>query len=327
MALAEPLTIGIDLGGTKMQAGLVDARNRVLGECRRKTRGEEGLKSVVDRLVETARRACEEAGVEFSRVAAVGVGAPSAIDHEKGIVIKAVNLGWTDVPFRDMLRKAFGRPVSLDNDVNVAAWGESRLGCAQGIKDVIAAWVGTGIGGGLILGGELHRGHFFTAGEIGQTVIAPSAPPGQRTVEEVCSKTGIVHMLRGLLAASDDSKLAEMLRQGPKVSVGSSAIAAEFEAGHPVVTSVIEHAADRLGLVLANIATVLSPEAVVLGGGLTESLGKPWIARVRGSFDRWVFPDTLRAVRILPSRLGDHAGMLGAALQARELVRKPNKPK
>ena len=319
MPPAEPLTVGIDLGGTKMQVGVVDARNRVLGTCRRKTRGSEGLKAVVARMTEAVGRACGDAGVELERIAAVGVGAPSAIDHEKGIAIRAVNLGWTDVPLRDLLRKSLDRPVSLDNDVNVAAWGEARLGAARGKNDVIAVWVGTGVGGGLILGGRLHRGHFFTAGEIGQTVVDPAAAPGHRTVEEICSRTGIVHALRRLMPSNDASPLAIRLRESD-ASVGSSMIAESYRGGHPVTKSVIDHAAKQLGLVLANLATVVCPEAIVLGGGVSEALGKPWISQVKAAFDPWVFPETLKRCRLVASELGDHAGMLGAAAQARELL-------
>jgi glucokinase len=321
MAIAEPLTVGIDLGGTKMQVGVVDARNRVLGQCRRKTRGEEGLRAVVDRMRESVDRACEDAGVETSRIAAVGIGAPSAIDHARGIAIRAVNLGWTNVPLRDLMKKALGRPVSLDNDVNVAAWAEASLGAARGMRDVIAVWVGTGVGGGLVLDGRLHRGHFFTAGEIGHTVIDPAAPPGLRTIEEIASRTGIVHALRRLVPSNDPAPLARRLHETSGPRIGSAAIAEAFIAGNPVVTAVIDHAAEKLGLVLANLATVVCPEAIVLGGGVTEALGKPWIARVKSAFDRWVFPETLRACRVIPSELGDHAGMLGAALQARELLK------
>lgn len=321
MAIAEPLTVGIDLGGTKMQVGVVDAKNRVLGECRRKTRGEEGLRAVVERMRESVERACADAGVEPSRIAAVGVGAPSAIDHARGIAIRAVNLGWTNVPLRDLLKKALGRPVALDNDVNVAAWGESSLGAARGMRDVIAVWVGTGVGGGLVIDGRLHRGHFFTAGEIGHTVVDPAAAPGLRTIEEISSRTGIVHALRRLMPANDPSPLARRLAEQGGPRIGSSMIAEAFAQGHPVVVSVIDHAASQLGLVLANLATVVCPEAIVLGGGVTEALGKPWIARVKTAFDRWVFPETLRACRVLASDLGDHAGMLGAALQARELLK------
>ncbi|MGA0172089.1 MAG: ROK family protein [Phycisphaerales bacterium] len=319
MAIAEPLTVGIDLGGTKMQVGVVDARNRVIGECRRKTRGEDGLRAVVERMRESVGRACEDAGVEASRIAAVGVGAPSAIDHARGIAIRAVNLGWTNVPLRDLLRKAFGRPVSLDNDVNVAAWGEASLGAARGMRDVIAVWVGTGVGGGLVIDGRLHRGHFFTAGEIGHTVVDPAAAPGLRTIEEIASRTGIVHALRRLMPANDPSPLAKRLHEQGGPRIGSSAIAEAFGQGHPIVVSVIDHAASQLGL--ANLATVVCPEAIVLGGGVSEALGKPWIARVKAAFDQWVFPETLRGCRVIASDLGDDAGMLGAALQARELLK------
>ncbi|MGA0286434.1 MAG: ROK family protein [Phycisphaerales bacterium] len=320
MAKRAEFTVGIDLGGTKMHVGVVDREHRILGECRRKTRGDGGLDVVVDRMVGAVDRACDDAGIGFDQVAAVGVGAPSAIDHPRGVALRAVNLGWTDVPLRTLLAKRFDRPVTLDNDVNVAAWGESRLGAGRGVSTMLGVWVGTGVGGGLVLDGVLHRGHFFTAGEIGQMVIAASAPPGHRTVEEVCSRTGMVNALRGLVGRDEDSPLARRLHDAKRSHVGSSLLAEAYRNGHPAVRSVVEHAAERLGLVLANLATVLSPEAIVLGGGVTEAMGDAWIELVRAPFRRWVFPDALQRCRIEASTLGDHAGLLGAALQAADSV-------
>lgn len=314
-----PLFLGLDLGGTKMHAALVDSRGRVLGECRRKTRGAEGLEAVLDRIVESCERACGEAKASLPSVEAVGIGAPSAIDAGGSIVLDAVNLGWRDVPLRDLLQKRLKRPVALDNDVNAAAYGEARLGAGRSIADLLAVWVGTGVGGGLVIGGRVHRGHFGTAGEIGQMLLDPAAPLGQRSVEEICSRSGIVHSLRRALAGRDDLPLAKRLHESPERSIGSSMVADAYEGGDPVVRSVVDHAADRLGMVLANLATVLSPEAIVVGGGLSDALGRPWISRIRHAFARSVFPQAMRRCKVLPSALGDHAGVLGAALLAMDL--------
>jgi glucokinase len=123
------------------------------------------------------------------------------------------------------------------------------------------------------------------------------------------------------MPANDPSPLAKRLHEQGGPRIGSSVIAEAFGQGHPIVVSVIDHAASQLGLVLANLATVVCPEAIVLGGGVSEALGKPWIARVKAAFDQWVFPETLRGCRVIASDLGDDAGMLGAALQARELLK------
>jgi glucokinase len=313
-------TLGIDLGGTKMLVAVVDARHRILGDCRRKTRATEGVGAVLDRIVDSAERACAAAGVRLGEIGAVGVGAPSAIDRTGGVVLQAVNLGWRDLPLREILRKRLQRPVVLDNDVNVAAYGEARLGAGRSIDDLLAVWVGTGVGGGLILGGRVHRGHFGTAGEIGHMLLDPTGPPGQRTVEEICSRTAIVHSLRRALAGRSDLPLARRLHESPQRSVGSGLIAEAFRSGDPTVRMVVEHAADRLGTTLASLATVLSPEAIVVGGGLSEALGKPWLARIRAAFLRGAFPDALRACKVLPSALGDNAGVVGAALLARAAI-------
>ena len=189
------LVAGIDLGGTNMSIGIVDPKGRIVGACKRKTKAHEGKDVVLDRIVEGLVRACAEAAIEPAELAAVGIGAPSAIDFDHGVVINAGNLGWKNVPLRDLLQQRLRVPVVVDNDVNVAAWGEATLGAGVGKGDLLAVWVGTGVGGGLVLNGGLWRGPLFTAGEIGQVILQPGGAPGHRTVEEFCSRTAIVRSM------------------------------------------------------------------------------------------------------------------------------------
>ncbi len=128
-------------------------------------------------------------------ISAIGVAAAGAIDIPRGVVLEAPNLGWHDVPLRDLLAGKLGRPVALDNDVNGAVWGEYHLGAGRGHDDLLGVWVGTGVGGGLVLDGRLHHGQFFTAGEIGNTVMNPTGGPGERTVEDLCSRTAMKRVL------------------------------------------------------------------------------------------------------------------------------------
>jgi predicted NBD/HSP70 family sugar kinase len=138
--------------------------------------------------VEGIERACGEAKLSLKDIAAVGVGAPSAVDWDKGLVIHAGNLGWKRVPLRDILAKKLDRPVVVDNDVNVAAFGESRVGAGKGRGDLMAVWVGTGIGGGFVLNGKLWRGPLHTAGEIGHVIMFPGAGPGHRRRRQTRSR-------------------------------------------------------------------------------------------------------------------------------------------
>jgi len=306
--------VGIDLGGTNMSIGVLDARGTIIGRCKRKTKASEGRDRVIARIVEGVRRACEDAGLPVTALRGVGIGAPSAIDIPKGRVIKAGNLGWEDFPLRDTLAAALALPVFLDNDVNVAAWGERSAGVARGRDDLLAVWVGTGVGGGLILGGRIHHGNFWTAGELGHVTLVPGGGPGRETVEDLCSRTAMVSAIRRLLPMHPESVLHRLLEGEPETNFGSSVLAEAYEREDPLVRRVVHHAADLLGLAIANWITVLAIDTVVLGGGVTEALGKPFAARVRKRFEERVFPAECRRCEILVSELGDSAGVIGAAM-------------
>ncbi|MCE9618316.1 MAG: ROK family protein [Planctomycetes bacterium] len=319
--------VGVDLGGTNISIGVIDEKGRVLGRCRRKTKAVEGRERVVTRLVEGIERACEDAKLPLKEIEAAGVGAPSAVDWDKGSVIHAGNLGWKKVPLRDILSKRLEMPVVVDNDVNVAALGESRLGAGKNRGDLLAMWIGTGIGGGLILNGKLWRGPFHTAGEVGHVVLFPGAGPGHRSLEDHCSRTAMVRSMMMLLGHYPDSMLREFLNKEkdeegkPDPSaIGSGVLAECYSKGDPLVRKVVDASAELLGLAIANFITVLSLRTVVLGGGVSEALGKPYLYSVHESFERTVFPQSLQRCEIVPSELGDDAGMLGAALLARETL-------
>jgi glucokinase len=314
--------LGVDLGGTNMAIGVVDDKGRILGRCKRKTKAAEGRDRVLARLVEGVERACEEAKVPMKSIVGAGVGAPSAVDWDKGVVLHAGNLGWKRLPLREILEKKLDLPVVVDNDVNMAAFGESRVGAGKGRGDLLAVWVGTGIGGGFILDGKLYRGQLHTAGEIGHVVMFPGAGPGHRKLEEHCSRTAMVRSMLMLLGHYPDSMLREFLKgqDEGEPSIGSGVIAECLQKGDPLVTSVVNAAADLLGLAIANFLTVLSLPTVILGGGVTEALGKPWLHRVRESVSQHVFPSSLQKCEIRASELGDDAGLLGAAMLARETL-------
>jgi len=310
-----PLTVGVDLGGTNMQIGIVDAHRRIVGRCKRKTRAKRGLDAVLDRITVGVHRACADAAVPIEAIDAFGIGVPGAIDLPRGVVLEAPNLQWNDVPVRDLLSERLGRPVVLENDVNVAIWGEANCGAGRGHADLLGVWIGTGVGGGLVLGGKLFRGERHTAGEIGQIVVEPAGPPLGRTLEQLASRTGMVHQLDALLAQDPDSALHAILADGDG-EIGSKELALGFRHGDPLVSEVVEHAASLLGAAIANHVTVLSLGAVVIGGGVTEAMGDALLDRIRHHFLRWVFPKRLREVPLLLTELRADAGIHGAALLA-----------
>lgn len=314
---ARDLLVGVDLGGTNMTIGVLDARGKLLGKAKRKTKAKLGQDAVITRIVGGIDRACLDAGVARDRVRAVGIGAPGPVDAAAGTVIKSGNLGWTDVPLRDLLASAAGVPVVVDNDVNVAAYGEVTLGAARGHRHAIAVWVGTGVGGALIMNGAIFPGSFHTAGELGYTIVVPEGGPGSRTLEEHASRSGMTIAIRRLMPSHPDSHFHRLLAESdPTDPIGSSVIAEAYAAGDELARAVVHHSADTLGLAIANWITVLSIDAVVLGGGVIESLGEPFVGRIRERFDQCVFPPRCRRCELLISELGDLAGVHGAAMLA-----------
>lgn len=312
-----PFFIGIDLGGTNMQIGVVDATNTVAGRSKFKTKAERGGDAVVERMIEGIEEACDKAGVKPRDVAGIGVGAPGAIDMPKGVVLEAPNLRWNNMPLAERLSEAFDRrPVLIDNDVNVAVYGENRLGAGENARDLIGIWIGTGIGGGLVLNGSLYYGGHGSAGEIGQTVLFPGAPLGWRLFEQNCSRKHIVNRLLRLIDANRPSTLIDIA--GGRDDIGASAVAEAYHKGDSLVTEVVDEATALVGIVAANAVTLLSLPMVILGGGFAEAFGQPFANRVAEAMRPHVFPKSLQNCRVVTTKLADDAGLLGAALLARE---------
>jgi glucokinase len=314
MATGKPV-VGIDLGGTNMQIGVVNPDFSIRSRAKRKTKAAEGLDAVVQRIVEGVEEACQGANLQTKDLAAVGIGAPGAIDPRQGLVLEAVNLRWTNVPLCDLLSQKLGVPVILDNDVNAAIYGENRLGAGENARDLLGVWIGTGIGGGLILNGQLYYGTFFTAGEIGHTTLVPNNPPGSRSLEHNTSRSAIVERLIRLIRANRPSIIPSLV-DGNLSDVKSKTIAKAYNAGDELTIEVVDSAADLLGIAIANTVTLLSLGRVVVGGGLTEALGESLVEKIRHAVRTRVFPDVCRKVEVVGTRLEDDAGVLGAALLA-----------
>lgn len=308
---------GIDLGGTHMQIGIVGADGALLGRASQETHADRGLDAVLDRIAAGVKEACGDAGIGLADLAGAGIGAPGAVDPGRGVVLTAVNLRWTDVPLGEMLRERLGIHIVVDNDVNSAVLGEQRLGAARGMNDVFGAWIGTGVGSGLVLNGQLYQGHFHTAGEFGHTILLPGSPLGARTVEQNCSRTAIVDRLCELIEANHQSMLSELVG-GELERIGSRDVAKAYEAGDELTRQVVGEAAKLLGTAISNVGTLLSLECVVLGGGFSEALGRAWVDAVGAAYRSDVFPDRCQETKFVLTELDDRAGLMGAAMLARE---------
>jgi glucokinase len=319
--MAGKVTLGIDLGGTKVLAGVVDGAGRIVGRGKLKTPFLEGAAAIGETLIEAAELALREAGVARSRVEAIGLAAPGAVNAEKGLLLRAGNIPVKNWKVLDVFRAPFpSARLRLENDVRLAALGEARLGAGRGAVTMVAVWVGTGIGGAVIRDGQIHTGHNRNAGEIGMTRIdfrRVKAGSFDGTLESIAAKVGITAWLRIKIAEGGKTCLAQAVSKRNARLKGSQ-LRAAVAAGDPLAIRALARSSKAVGLAMANVFNVLSPDLFVLGGGVATDVGAPYLKDVRKWANAFAFSQELGRLRVEPAALGDDAGVLGAALYARE---------
>ena len=314
-----PQTIlGIDLGGTKILAAVATPEGRILARAKQKTfppnsDHHDDPMFVIQRMAETAQQAMQKAGVTRNDVLAVGVGAPGPVNIHTGRVLNAVNLpGWDQgVELGASLSRLLDLPVYVDNDVNIGLLGEATFGVAQGMSDVVGLFVGTGLGGAILLQGQLRRGFRWGAGEVGHTYLYwPGKKP--KDVEKVASRGAISKKLAKAVQKGKSPILAELLARRKDNRITSGVIRKALAAGDPVTQKAVARAQETLAVVIASMANFLDPQAFILGGGLVESLGEPFLNPIRERTRELIFVrENIDQVHILPASLGDDAGVLG----------------
>lgn len=305
-------TIGVDLGGTKMRVGVVDSERQVHYEGTEPSVGRSE-----DQVVEDLGRELQEAKEARPEVLAAGLGIPATIDHDRGLAIHAVNLTITDVPIRDRMQERIGLPVFVDNDGNVAALAEYLYGAGRGAQDVVLLTIGTGIGGGLVLGDEVYRGSTGAGAELGHIVIVEDGLPCQGNcpnhgcVETYASGTAIAREGKAAAEREPDSALGKALAAGPILGKTVTELAI---AGDPLATEVVAEAGRHLGVALASLANIFDPDVFVIGGGVSAA-GELLIGPAREELrKRALPPQNQRPVKL--AELGPDAGMIGAAAMA-----------
>ncbi|AEB12525.1 ROK family protein [Marinithermus hydrothermalis] len=292
-------TVGVDLGGTKIAAGVL-ADGRVRARTVRPTPKEGGL-AVVEAMAACVRAAIQESGL--SGVKAVGVGSPGPLDFERGRVRFAPNIpNLTDFPLREALAEAVGLPVVLENDANAAALAEHHLGAAKDAQSSVYVTVSTGIGGGVVFGDRVWRGAFGQGGEVGHFVVLPHGPVCG------CGQSGCLEALASGVAIARDARYAY------KREMDTPEVFARWRKGEPKARRIVEQAADYLGLGLASLQRVLDPEVFVLGGGVVLGGGAAYLELVQAAFARYT--EGWRAGALRVAALGKEAGWIGAALAA-----------
>ncbi len=316
-----PPVIGIDLGGTNCQVGVVDASGAILSRVGSKTMADRGPEGVTKRLAQLADDALEEASLARSDVAAVGIGAPGAIDFDTGTVINAPNLRWTDYPLAARLGDHLGGlPVVVENDVNAAVLGENTLGAGDNAPHALGVWVGTGIGAGIILDRKVFHGPMGTAGEIGHQILFPDARPERQRLEQLASRKSVQRLITEAVESGELSSAADLV-YGDVDSITPREIAIAYKDRDPLAVRIVDRAADLTGIAIANAIGLFSIPLVLLGGGLTEALGEPYRQRIAKTFRERLFPPALgERVEFRVTQLEHNAGLLGASILARRLA-------
>ncbi|MHB1405906.1 MAG: ROK family glucokinase [Desulfitobacteriaceae bacterium] len=307
--------IGIDVGGTSIKMGLIDQEGHILHTQESPTPLQEGYRKVLDAFNNMSEKLLQETAYHWENIVGVGIGVPAFLDLSKGIVVEAVNLGWYQVPLKEELERMWNVPVMVENDANAAALGEMWIGAGKGASNLICLTLGTGVGGGVIINGDIYHGVNGSAGEVGHIKVREQ---GGRTCN--CGKQGCLETEASATAIALDA-----LEQVGRMSAG--ALKEEYDrAGTITAKSVIElanlgdstcraiiaKAGTVLGNALANMCYLLNPEKVVIGGGVS-SAGDILFDPLVKAFQSAVLPRVAENTSIVAAKLGNQAGMVGAA--------------
>jgi glucokinase len=321
MAKQKVYALGIDLGGTKTLAAVVDITNgEVVSSERKPTRAEKGQEYVSQHIINLSTAALESAKLAAgAKIIGVGIGAAGQIDRKNGVVVDAPNLGVKGMPMAEILGKQFGKPVAVANDVEVAALGEYLYGSGRGYSTFVVMFVGTGIGSGIVQNGRLYAGLTGTAGEVGHMTIQAGGricPCGSRgCLEAYASRTAITKAIMAEIHHGRTSVLAEeaelQLKEGETI-IRSGLLASALNRGDALVNEIITEAADFLGYGLASVMNFYNPECIILGGGVIEAIDLLFERAVHRARIT-ALADPGRKTKIIRAKLGDFSGVVGAA--------------
>ncbi len=312
--------LGLDIGGTKLAAGIVTLEGVEIAQDRTPTQVEEGPTAVIDRLIELSRSVVRQAGITMDQVIAAGVGCGGPLDPTTGIIKDPPNLpGWTDVPLVHILQEALQVPVYLENDANAGALGEHRFGAGRGVANLVYLTISTGIGGGIIINNRLYAGENGNAGEIGHMVVAYNGRPcncgGKGCLEAYASGTSIAARAREAVASGEPSILASLA--GGVEQITAEHLEQAIHAGDPLATRLWVETTEILGVGIASVINIFNPRRVVLGGGITN-VGSLLFDPVRAIALSRAMGPLAKVVEIVPAQLGGQVGVLGAAAVAME---------
>ena len=310
----EKYNICLDIGGTKILGVIFNEQREIIYRLKKKTKSAgDDQQNVEEVIISVVAEMLKESGIKKSAINAIAAGAPGVIDQESGVVLFSPNLPWRNYDIKTPIEKKFGAPFFIGNDVNVGVLGEFRYGAAQGCTNVAGFFVGTGMGGGLILNGSLYTGTGFKAAEYGHMVLDPEGPLcacGQRgCLEAFASKKGMTKYMQEQIGRGRDSFMADKFENGV---FKSKYLRKAYKQNDAVALEAIDRACHYLAVASGNMINTISPDKIVYGGGVIEAMGDVWLEKILKEVDRYCMPSIRSTVELKKAALGDDSILYGA---------------
>ena len=311
--MGESYNICLDVGGTKVLGAIFNEKDEIIYRLKKRSKsGGEASTDVEKVIIDVVEEMIKESGIDRKKLNAIASCAPGVIDQEKGIVLFTPNLPWRNYNMAASMRKQFGVPFYVGNDVNLGVLGEFHFGAAKGYKNIVGFFVGTGMGGGLVLNGSLYTGNQFKAAEYGHMILDPEGPLcncGQRgCLEAFSSKQGMSAYIRQQVARGRESMMAEAVAEGV---FRSKKLVKALEAGDKVAEEAVDRACHWLAVASGNMINTFSPDLILYGGGVIEALGDLFLKKILAEVDRYCMPLIRNTVDIKIASLGDDSILYG----------------
>ena len=311
--MSESYSVCLDVGGTKVLGAIFNEKKEIVYRLKkRSTEGGSSSENVEKVIISVVEEMLEGSGIKLSQIRAIASCAPGVIDQKSGVVLFTPNLPWRNYDIRSAMEKRFGVPFFIGNDVNLGVLGEFKYGAACGFRNVVGFFVGTGVGGGLILNGELYTGNQFKAAEYGHMILDPEGPLcgcGQRgCLEAFSSKMGMSAYIRQQVSRGRESVMAEAVSEGV---FKSKKLKKALAAKDPVACEAVDRACHYLAVATGNMINTFSPDLVLYGGGVIEAVGELFLEKILAEVDRYCMPQIRSTVDIRIASLGDDSVVYG----------------
>lgn len=316
------LTVGVDVGGTKIETALIDPHGEIVASYRSASGFGMDVDAWIRDVQDAVANLCE--GISYRQIGALGVGFAGQVDPASGVVNESPNIGWRSVPLRSRLEEAMGRPVMLVNDVQSATWAEWKRGAGQGTAHMACIFVGTGVGGGIIFDGNLYKGATGSAGEIGHTVVDLDGPPckcgAKGCLEAYAGGWAIALRLQDAIRSqADEGKRLLEIAGGESGSLTAETLSQGAQEGDPLAQRLVQQVGEDLGVGVVSVVNMLNPEVVVIGGGVIDGIPQ-FVEIVRRVVEDRALGAATASLSIRKAQLANYAPVIGAGLLGRELL-------